>query len=139
LLILSGVKEIELKEKQMDDRSDRRKFDRFPMEFILEVIAKDSKGNKFTDITALKNISGESAKFITRQTNKYFPGQSLELNIFLPGTNDVKAQMRGKASVVRIGTYSNKDIEEESGVTGIALILETPLSFERVDKKTGGE
>lgn len=123
-----------MKEKQMDDRSDRRKFDRFPMEFILEVIAKDSKGNKFTDKTALKDISGEGAKFMTRQTNKYIPGQSLELTIFLPGTNDVKAQMRGKASVVRIETYRNKDIEE-SGVTAIALILDIPLSFERLDKK----
>jgi len=93
LLILSGVKEIELIEKQMDDRSDRRKFDRFPIDFVLEVYSEDVEGKKFKDKPVLEDISGEGAKFLTQNSDMYFPGQLLEITVFLPGTDEVEAHM----------------------------------------------
>ena len=98
----------------MNSISDKRDFDRFPMEFVLEVSAKDSEGKEFDEKTVLEDISGEGAKFITQQAGKYFPGQSLEVTIYLPGPNDVKADMRGTATVVRIDPSGNSGIGEKS-------------------------
>ena len=119
----------------MNNRSERRAFNRFPMEFVLEVSAKDSEGKEFNERTVLKDISGDGAKFITQQARKYFPGQSLEMTIYLPGPNDVKADMRGKATIVRIDPSSNSGIGEKSQAMSIAVTFDTPLHFERVDIK----
>jgi len=122
----------------MNNKSDRRNFNRFQIEFVLEVSAKDSEGKEFNEKTVLKDISGEGAKFITQQAGKYFPGQSLEVTIYLPGTNDVKADMRGKATVVRVDPSSNSGIGEKSQEMSIAVTFDTPLHFERVNVKTQG-
>ena len=120
----------------MNNKSDRRAFNRFPMEFVLEVSSEDSEGKEFNERTVLNDISGDGAKFITQQTGKYFPGQSLEMTIYLPGPNDVKADMRGTATVVRIDSPSNSGIGEKSQEMSIAVTFDTPLHFERVDMKT---
>ena len=122
----------------MNSISDKRDFNRFPMEFMLEVAAEDSDGNKFNEKTVLNDISGEGARFITQQTGKYFPGQSLKMTIYLPGPNDVKADMRGKATVVRIDPSGNSGMEDKSKEVCIAVKLDAPLHFERIDVKTQG-
>jgi len=122
----------------MNNKSDRRAFNRFPMEFMLEVSSEDSEGKEFNEKTVLKDISGEGAKFITQQAGKYFPGQSLEMTIYLPGPNDVKADMRGKATVVRIDPSGNSGLGEKSQEMSIAVTFDTPLHFERVNVKTQG-
>jgi hypothetical protein len=119
----------------MNNRSEKRAFNRFPIEFVLEVSAKDGEGKEFNERTVLKDISGEGAKLITQQAGKYFPGQSLEMIIYLPGPNDVKADMRGKATVVRIDPSSNSGISEKSQEMSIAVTFDAPLHFERVDIK----
>ena len=97
----------------MDNKSDRRGFDRFPIEFVIEVVAQDSEGRRYKEKTVLKNISGGGAQFLTQQAGKYFAGQQLEMTVFLTGTNMVKARMRGKATVVRIDPSSNSGIGEK--------------------------
>ena len=119
----------------MNNNTDKRAFNRFPMEFVLEVSAKDSEGKEFNEKTVLNDISGEGAKFITQQAGKYFPGQSLEMTIYLPGTNEVKADMRGKATVVRVDPSSNSGIGEKSQEMSIAVKFDAPLHFERIDVK----
>jgi len=119
----------------MNSIPDKREFNRFPIEFVLEVSAKDSEGKEFNEKTVLEDISGEGARFITQQAGKYFPGQSLEVTIYLPGPNDVKADMRGTATVVRIDTSGNSGIGEKSQEMSIAVTFDTPLHFERVDIK----
>jgi len=119
----------------MNNISERRAFNRFPIEFVLEVSAKDGEGKEFNEKTMLEDISGEGAKLITQQARKYFPGQSLEMTIYLPGPNDVKADMRGKATVVRIDPSSNSGISEKSQEMSITVKLDAPLHFERVDIK----
>lgn len=37
----------------MNNKSGKREFDRFPIEFVLEVSAEDSEGNKFNEKTVL--------------------------------------------------------------------------------------
>jgi hypothetical protein len=119
----------------MNHNTDKREFDRFPIEFVMEVAAEDSEGERYKEKTVLKDISGNGAKFITQQASKYFPGQSFEMTIYLPGPNDVKACMRGTATVLRIDPSSNKDIGEKSQGVGIAVRFDTSLHFERIDIK----
>ena len=119
----------------MNNKPDRRNFNRFPIEFVMEVSAEDIEGKKYKENTILKDISGEGARFITQQASKYFPGQSLEMTIHLPGSDEVKARMRGKATVVRVDSPTDSKIEQKSQAMGIAVKLDTPLRFERVDVK----
>jgi hypothetical protein len=42
----------------MNNKSDKREFERFLVDFVLEVSAEDIEGNKYDDKTVLKNISG---------------------------------------------------------------------------------
>ncbi len=106
------------------------------MEFVLEVASEDSEGNKFSDRAVLKDISGEGARFITQEADKYFAGQSVEMTIYLPGTNEVKADMRGTATVIRIDPSSNSVSGEKIREMCIAVTFDTPLHFERDDVKT---
>jgi hypothetical protein len=83
----------------MNNKPDRRNFNRFPIEFVMEVAAKDREGNMYGEKAILKNVSGGGAKFISQQAEGYLPGQPLEMTVYLPGTNKMKACMRGAATV----------------------------------------
>lgn len=122
----------------MSNKPHRRKSERFPMEFVMEVSAKDINGNKYNEKTILKDISMEGAKFISRQAGKYFPGQLLEITIFLPETDDVKVYMKGKATVVWTASPSDSGIGDKGQEIRIGIKMETRLHFERVDAKTHG-
>ena len=119
----------------MHTKSEQREFERYPMEFVLEVSGVDKEGKKFNEKAVLKNFSGGGANFITRQSGRYFLFQSLELTVYLPGTNDVKAQMRGPATVVRIDPPSRRGGEGKNEGPGVAVKFDTPLKFKRFDLK----
>lgn len=121
---------------RVKNKPDRRDFDRFPIEFEIEVAAQDSEGKKYSENTILRNISGGGARFITQQASKYFTGQPLEVTVFLTGTDKVKACMRGKATVVRIDASTNSGIDEKTPRMDVAVKLDSPLHLERVDVKT---
>ena len=120
----------------MNSKSERRDFYRFPTELLMEVAAEDMEGGKYKEKVVLRDVSGEGAKFVTQQADKYFPDQLLEIIIYLPGTDDVKAHMRGRAKVRRIDLQSGSGIGEKSEETGIAVKIDTRLYFERDDVKT---
>ena len=120
----------------MTNRHERRDSDRFPMKFILEVSAIDNEGKEFDEKAVLKDISGGGAKLIIQRSEKYFTGQLLNLCIHLPGTDDVKAQMRSKATVVRIDLPNESDIGEKGHDTYVAVKLDTRLNFERININT---
>jgi hypothetical protein len=114
----------------MNHESDRRDFDRFPIAFAIEVSGKDRAGRAHRERTILSDISGGGARFITQHPDRYFPNQPLDLTIYLPGTKEVKAQMRGEARVVRIG--DSDDVPEGGGIS-IAVKLYTCLQFKRIE------
>jgi len=114
----------------MNKEQDRRGFDRFPIDFTIEVSGKSSDGRTHRERTTLSDISGGGAKFITHHPDRYFPDQQLDLTIYLPGPKEVKAQMKGMARVVRIGDLG--DIPE-AGETSIAVMLHKFLQFKRVE------
>jgi len=115
----------------MSVSSDRRQFDRFSIDFKIEVIAHDREGREHKEKTTLEEISGEGARFLTGKAERYFIGQSLEVSIYLPGTGEVKASMKGKAKVVRIGPCSNAASSGEAQPVCVAVKLDAPLYFER--------
>jgi len=122
----------------MDVRFERRSFDRSSIEVLVEVSAEDIEGKKYRDQTSLKDISAGGAKFLTQHVGKYFTGQSLEMTIYLPGTDDVNACLRAKVTVVRVDPPVDSETGEKRRETGIAVKIDTPLYFERVDMKTEG-
>ena len=117
----------------MTDNTDRRGFERLSMEFVVEVASKDVEEKIFNEKTVLKDISGGGAKFITRNTQRYFLGQLLDLKIYLPGTDDVKGYMKGEAIVVRIDPFDSSGIDEKNKCAGIAIEFNDWLNFERSD------
>ncbi|MFO8111898.1 MAG: PilZ domain-containing protein [Desulfosalsimonadaceae bacterium] len=89
--------------------------------------------------TVLKDISGGGALFVSRNPENYYPGQLLNISIMLDGTNDVRAQIRTEATVVRI----HHDIKagaqaSEKQVAGIAVQFDRSFEFERIDNHDSG-
>jgi len=119
-------------ESQPNGEFDRREFERISIGFVLEVLAEDFEGNSYTDRAVLQDVSGGGAKFVTKQREKYFPGQILEISIHLPGTDEVKAYMKGKATVVRINSTDDPRKRETGRRTRIAVKFENPLHLERL-------
>ncbi len=117
----------------MEEKSYRRGFNRFPMGMQMEVSAKDLDGNAYAEETLLQEISGDGARFSSRKVHKYFPGQILDLVIYLPGTQDVRASIGGKATVVRITPAACTDGDAENKCGDIAVTIDIPLHFNRAD------
>jgi len=115
----------------MSGSPDTRQFDRFPIDFKIEVVAHDRDGREHREKTVLEDISGEGARFLTGKAERYFIGQSLEVSIYLPGTDEVQATMKGKAKIVRIGPCDNTASSGQSQPVCVAVKLDDPLSFER--------
>lgn len=122
--------------QKMNNQSERREFNRFQIEFLIEISAKDKKGEIFHENTVLKNISGGGAKFTTWKTDQYFLGQELKMTLFLPGTGEVNAHMSVKAQVMRINLMKKECKEKKNGEGSVAVRFDTLLNFEREDLKT---
>ena len=116
----------------MNNKSEKRKFKRYLMEVALEVSGEDAAGNRYKDKAVLMNVSGEGAMFTTGLSDKYFLDQLLELTICLPGTDDVNARMRGKATVIRIDPLVEAGMKEKGRRIGIGVKVDAPFRFERV-------
>ncbi len=100
------------------------------MDFIVAVSGEDGAGNRFEDKADLNDVSGEGAKFLTQNYDKYFLGQELDLTIFLPGTHEMEAHLTAKAIVVRID-LPNGTLKGSGPLgRGIAVKFETHLNFE---------
>jgi hypothetical protein len=81
---------------------ERRAFQRYSIGLTVKVSAYDRDGAKFTEFGILENVSGGGAKFFTENGDNYFHGQSLDITVSLPGTDEINAAMQGQATVVRI-------------------------------------
>jgi hypothetical protein len=117
--------------RNMSRNSDTRKFERFPIDFNIEVVAHDRDGEEHREKTVLEDISGEGVKFLTGKAEHYFIGQSLEVSIYLPGTDEVHASMKSKAKVMRIGPCANASSSGQAKPACVAVKLDTPMSFQR--------
>jgi len=114
---------------KMEKESNKREFERLPIDFVLEVYSENAEGKKFEDKAVLEDVSGGGAKFLTKKSDMYFPGQLLEITVFLPGTDEMKAHMKAKATVVRIDASNDSEQDNKNPESCIAVKFETHLSF----------
>jgi hypothetical protein len=117
----------------MKKNTERREFNRYPVRLIMKVTAAGSEGTDHEEQAILENISGGGAKFGSQSIGRYFLGQPLELLIDLPGTSDVKACMRMKATVVRIDPPTDSGLNRDRCEGRIAVKFDSRLDFERID------
>jgi len=115
-----------------------RSFDRFFLASEVIVNSVDALGKEFTETSALRDVSGSGAMFITHTPEAYFKGQQLKLSIFLAGTNTVRACVKTEAEVVRIqsmdvDTDSGRTSKREGGKTGVAIKFSLPFEFQRME------
>jgi PilZ domain-containing protein len=110
----------------------QRDFDRFPIEFEVRVSFVDNHNEEINDRAALRDVSGSGAMFITRIPEKYYLGQILTLTIFLAGTDEVSACMRGEASVARIHQFKKDDGNIDNATKGIGVKFNEPFDFKRI-------
>jgi len=117
--------------EKMTYKGERREFNRLQIEFWMEVSLKDKKGVRFEEKTVLRNISGGGANFVTHIADQYYPGQELQLTLFLPGTHDMNARMKAKARVMRIDPWMDSDPIDTDKKATVAVKFATILNFER--------
>lgn len=118
-----------------DLKSYKRSFNRFPIEF--EVIASviEDGAHHDSERSELHDVSGGGAMFISCLPERYYPGQLLKLDIFLAGTEDVRACIKTEASVVRIHQLE----ADGQGKSGVAVKFHKPFEFERMDSSFLGD
>jgi hypothetical protein len=113
-----------------DKTSYKRSFDRFSIEFEVIVSVIDSADHPGSERSELHDVSGGGAMFISRLSERYYPGQLVKLDIFLAGTEDVRACIKTEASVVRVHPLEVNDQEKSNARTGVAVKFHKPFEFE---------
>lgn len=111
----------------------QRSYDRYPIEFEVIVTRKDPGRQDASERCALQDVSGGGAMFISRFPEQYRPGQLLKLDIFLAGTENVRACIKTEATVVRIHPIEKKEGKVENFGSGVAVQFHQPFEFERID------
>ena len=120
---------------------DQRGFSRHWVSFPVIVSTQDSQGVESQyemrhEKTVLKDISGGGALFVSENPDFYYPGQLLKISIMLDGTNDVRAQIRTEATVIRIHYGEKAGIQEsDKQRAGIAVQFDRSFEFERIDNQ----
>jgi hypothetical protein len=117
----------------MTEKLDRREGSRFRIDLITQVTAKSADGETFSEKTVLRNMSGGGANFITRQADRYFQGQQLDIRIDLPGTVDLAASLQGTATVSRIEPLPDSGPRQAARQYAVAVVIAAPLEFVRID------
>ena len=117
----------------MAEIPERREDNRFQMDLVMQVTAKSADGQTFSEKTLLRNMSGGGANFITRQADRYFQGQQLNIKIDLPGTVDLTASLQGTATVSRIELLPDSDPRQAARRYAVAVVVAVPLQFIRKD------
>ena len=117
----------------------QRDYDRFPVEFEVHVTLTESNGEVLHDRAELHDISGSGALFVTRIPEKYYPQQTLQLKIYLTGTDEVRACIKSESTVVRIQRINGDTSDGDSPLMGVAVKFNNAFEFERVGKNVFGD
>ena len=118
---------------------NERSFNRFAIETEVLVTTVDAAGNPYAEKSALRDISGSGAMFITGSPEIYFIGQSLKLDIFLAGTDAVRACVKTEAEVVRMQPMeadTDRSPFPKDAKMGVAVKFSLPFEFQRMDDRS---
>jgi c-di-GMP-binding flagellar brake protein YcgR len=89
-------------------QTERRKFERHLITFQLEIRGDSQDGSVFCEKTQLIDISGGGAVFRSLLPDSYYEGQIVQADIIIPGTPDLTAQMKTRATVIRLHKDNNQ-------------------------------
>ncbi len=112
-------------------QSDQRDFSRHWVSFPIIVYRVGAENGDEGEQTALRDISGGGALFVSPNPEYYYPGQMLKISIMLDGVGDVRARIRTEATVIRI--HHGKAPGRSAGEAGIAVQFDRAFEFDRVD------
>ena len=89
----------------MSDRNaheNQRDFERYPLDFLIEVDGVSGSDEPFSDRGEMRNISGSGICYFTDHPDWYAVGQQLNIHVRLPGTDNLAASMSSEARVIWI-------------------------------------
>ncbi len=89
-------------------QTERRKHERHPLGFQLEIRGDNQRGKSFCETAQLIDISGGGALFLSSLIDNYYEGQHLQTDVILPGTPHLKGQMNTQATVIRLQQDKNQ-------------------------------
>ena len=112
--------------------SERRRSERRPIEFQVEVYTLPEQGRKLIEKTVLKDISGTGVCFLSKNPNLYSSGQEVVLDINMPGTDQMDAVMECRANIIRIeNTAQQTEMESQWVLVGVSM--SSLLTFQQRD------
>ncbi|MDQ7012169.1 MAG: PilZ domain-containing protein [Mariprofundaceae bacterium] len=108
------------------ENESRRKHERRPVHFEVEVFLRQGAVKEYVEMAVLNDISGGGLCFASTRPEVYAAGQELSLNILLPGSDRLDSQMQGDATVV----WTRLENEAE-GVRGrVGVVMDGLLAFD---------
>jgi len=117
-----------------ESRATQRDFERFPLDFPVEIIGKSRSGEPFSDGGKMSNVSGSGLCFSTAHAHWYAVGQKVTVHIFMPGTDELDASMASDARVIWIHfPEQQKCSSEEKALIGIAMDGCLDFAISRID------
>jgi len=115
-----------------------REFERFPIEFEVEVYAREGSGRHHLETAGLRDVSNGGVCFFSTCPNIYVIGQLLFLSIHLPGTDKVDAAMQGEVTVIWIGKQKESP-PNEPGRSYIGVCMDDLLAFSCIVQDQSGD
>ncbi len=107
----------------------RRSFERYPLDFPVEITGASRSGASFSDCGTMSNVSGAGLCFSTAHAHWYAVGQQLTVHICMPGTDELDASMAAAARVVWIHDPEQQQGSREEAVL-IGLAMDGCMAFE---------
>lgn len=101
---------------------EQRSFERFPLDFLVEVSGIPGSGKTFVDKGYMRDVSGSGLCFSTAHIDAYTVGQELQIRVCLPGTDELAASMVSSAKVAWIHVLESQESSPETkALIGIAM------------------
>ncbi len=106
-----------------------RNFERFPLDFNVDVRGVTVEGERFCDHGHLENVSGGGLCIHSEQSHRYTIGQIVDLSLQLPATERQKPVMSSRAKVAWVHPLE-PDPSRENAPAQIGITLIDCFSFQ---------
>lgn len=100
----------------------QRDFERYALDFLVEVDGLSRSDEPFSDRGKMRNISGSGMCYITDHPDWYVVGQKLNIHVCLPGTDNLDASMSSEARVIWVHFSDQQNANGDSkAMIGISV------------------
>ena len=116
--------------------SERRRSERRPIEFQVEVFTLPEQGRKLIEKTVLKDISGTGVCFLSQDPSLYSSGQEVVLDINMPGTDQMDAVMECRANIIRIEDATGMAEDSSTQWVQVGVSMNSLLTFQQREHRS---